>query len=173
MTIAWTVERLGKNHEREHFDCGNDLLNVWLKQRAGQFDRRDLARTFVAVRPGENVVCGYYAVSSHSVRFESLPADEAKGLPHLDVPVMLLGRLAVDNSVQGQGLGGHLLIDVLRRAQHLAEHVGIRAVEVDAIDEAARTFYLRYGFLELQDDPRHLFLPMSVIRKLHLPPMAI
>ncbi len=151
MTIAWTVERLDKHHEREHFDCGNDLLNDWLKQRAGQFDRRDLARTFVAVRPGENVVCGYYAVSSHSVRLESLPADEAKGL----------------------GLGGHLLIDVLRRAQHLAEHVGIRAVEVDAIDEAARTFYLRYGFLELQDDPRHLFLPMSVIRKLHLPPMAI
>ena len=93
-------------------------------------------------------------------------------MPRLDVPVVLLGRLAVDRSVQGQGLGSLLLIDALRRAQHLAEHVGIRAVEVDAIDEAARQFYSRFGFVPLLDDPNHLFLPMPVIRKLGLPPFA-
>jgi GNAT superfamily N-acetyltransferase len=118
------------------------------------------------------VVRGYYAVSSHAVRHEALPADQAKGLPHIDVPVVLLGRQAVDLSEQGRGLGGHLLIDALRRAQHLAQRVGVRAVEVDAIDDAAHKFYLRHGFMALKDDPHHLFLPMTVVRKLRLPPMA-
>ena len=115
------------------------------------------------------MVRGYYAVSSHAVRYEALPEDQAKGLPHLDVPVMLVGRLAVDQSEQGKGLGSLLLIDALRRARHLADHVGVRAVEVDAIDDAARRFYVRHGFIALQDDPRHLFLPIAVVRKLNLP----
>ncbi len=91
---SWTVERLGKRHDRTRFDCGNAVLNEWLKQRAGQFDRRDLARTYVAVRPGEPIVLGYYALSSHTVCYEAFPADEAKKLPHIDLPVVLLGRLA-------------------------------------------------------------------------------
>ncbi|MCI0377710.1 MAG: GNAT family N-acetyltransferase [Gemmataceae bacterium] len=172
MTPAWILERLGKHHDRAPFDCGNDRLNEWLAERAGQFDRRDLARTYVAVRPGEAVVVGYYAVSSHAVRYDALPTDQAKGLPHIDVPVVLLGRFAVDRSEQGKGLGGFLLVDALRRAQHLAEHVGVRAVEVDAIDDAARKFYSGHGFIALKDDPHHLFLPMTVIRKLRLPPLA-
>jgi GNAT superfamily N-acetyltransferase len=93
-----------------------------------------------------------------------------KGLPRLDVPVVLLGRLAVDRTTQGQGLGSLLLIDALRRVQHLAEQVGIRAVEVDAIDDAARQFYLRFGFVSLLDASNHLFLSTQVIRKLELPP---
>ena len=171
MTASWIVERLGKHHDRAQFDCGNARLDEWLTQRAGQFDRRDLARTYVAARPGEQVVLGYYAISSHTVRYDTLPADQAKGLPHMDVPVALLGRLAVDRSEQGKGLGGFLLIDALRRAEHLAAHVGVRAVEVNAIDEPARTFYARRGFIAFKDDPKHLFLPMSVIRKLRLPPL--
>jgi GNAT superfamily N-acetyltransferase len=172
VTASWIVERLGKHHDRGQFDCGHPRLNEWLTQRAGQFDRRDLARTYVAVRPAEQIVLGYYAVSSHAVRYESLPADQAKGLPHIDVPVVLLGRLAVDRSEQGKGLGSHLLIDALRRVAHLAEHVGVRAVEVDAIDDAARRFYARHGFIALKDDPHHLFLPITVVRKLKLPPLA-
>jgi GNAT superfamily N-acetyltransferase len=115
---------------------------------------------------------GYYTISNHRVIHEALPAGEAKGLPRLDVPVVVLGRLAVDLSVQGQGLGSLLLIDGLRRAQHLAEHVGIRAVEVDAIEDAARQFYLGFGFVPLLDHPNHLFLSMQVIRKLGFPPLT-
>ena len=103
------------------------------------------------------------------MRYETLPDAQAKGLPHIDVPVVLLGRLAVDQSEQGKGLGGFLLIDALRRAEHLAEHAGIRAVEVDAIDDAARRFYARHGFIALKDNPQHLFLPLTVIRNLKLP----
>jgi GNAT superfamily N-acetyltransferase len=168
----WTIVRLRSSHDRTAFDCGNPVLDDWLKLRAGQFEKRDLARTYVAKRAGAGIVLGFYAISSHRVTHESLPVEEAKGLPRLDVPVVLLGRLAVDRSVQGQGLGSLLLIDSLRRAQHLAEHVGIRAVEVDAIDDAARRFYLRFGFVPLLDDPNHLFLSIQIVRKLGLPPLA-
>jgi GNAT superfamily N-acetyltransferase len=167
-TSDWLITRLGREHDRSEFDCGHAALNDWLKQQAGQFDQRDLARTFVAVRGGERTVLGYYAISSHGVRRADLPDDQAKGLPRIDVPVVLLGRLAVHQSVQGQGLGSLLLIDALKRSEDLARQVGIRAIEVDAIDEAARAFYLRFGFVSLLDDPLHLYLPMSNVRKLAL-----
>jgi GNAT superfamily N-acetyltransferase len=169
-TPGWSIERLERRHSRDPFDCGQPTLNDWLKLRAGQFDRKDLSRTFVAVRAGDNIVRGYYAVSNHHVRFDALSPPQAKGLPRVDVPVLLLGRLAVDRSVQGSGLGSLLLIDALRRAERLAQHVGIRAVEVDAIDDAAKGFYLKFGFTQLTDDPHHLMLAIDTIRKLPPPP---
>jgi GNAT superfamily N-acetyltransferase len=105
------------------------------------------------------------------VSYEALPVDQAKGLPRIDLPVVLIGRLAVDRRVQGRRLGEFLLIDALRRAEYLAGKLGIRAVEVHAINDEARRFYERYGFLSLLDDPRHLFLPMHIVRKLKLPPL--
>lgn len=168
MDASWIIERLGKHHDRTQFDCGQPVLNRWLQQQASQFEKRDLARTYVAHRDNESVVLGYYALSNHRVSFEALPEDEAKGIPRIDIPVILLGRLAVDQSAQGEGLGTLLLIDALRRVSHIADQVGIRAVEVDAIDESARQFYLKFGFMELRDDPLHLFMSMQVIRKLRL-----
>lgn len=135
---------------------------------AGQFDRRNLARTFVATRAESARVPGYYALSSHRVVYDALPVEESRGLPKLDIPVILLGRLAVDQSVQGQGLGAYLLLDALRRSLAISQEIGIRAVEVDAIDESARKFYLKYGFRPLMDDPHHLFLQMHVVRQLGL-----
>jgi GNAT superfamily N-acetyltransferase len=167
---AWTIGRLDRTHDRSTFDCGQSMLNDWLKNRSSQFDRRDLARTFVATRPDALRVYGYYAVSSHRVVYDALPIEESKGLPRLDVPVVLLGRLAVDRSVQRQGLGALLLVDALRRAAAISEQVGIRAVEVEAIDEIVTEFYLRFGFRPLTDDPRHLLMPMHEIRKLDLSP---
>ena len=138
---AWIIRRLDRTHDRSSFDCGEPTLNDWLKNRANQFDRRDLSRTYVATRPGESRVFGYYAISSHRILHEVLPPQESQRLPRLDVPVVLLGRLAVDQSVQRQGLGSLLLVDVLRRAAAIAEQVGIRAVEVEAIDQTAKEFY--------------------------------
>ena len=111
---------------------------------------------------------GYYALASHRVRFDALPSDQAKGLPKTDMPVILLGRLAVDQVMQGKGLGSFLFMDALRRTLQVSAEIGIRAVEVDALDEAARTFYLQYGFVPLLDDPRHLYLPMRLLKKLEL-----
>ena len=163
---AWEIQPLRGFHERAKFDCGHPSLNEWLQQRAGQWDRKELSRCYVAVRPGGSQVLGYYAISSHHVSFQALPDDQAKGLPNIDIPVVLLGRLAVDLSEQGQGLGRCLLVDALQRAERLASELGVRAVEVEAMDEAAREFYSKFGFVPLADDPRHLVLPMHVIRKL-------
>ena len=167
---TWAILRLDKSHDRTEFDCGQPMLNEWLQDRAGQFDRRDLSRTFVATRTAESLVLGYYAISTHRVIHDVLPPAEAEGLPRLDVPVVLIGRLAVDQSAQGEGLEALLLIDALRRSAQISEQGGIRAVEVDAIDDAAKNFYLKFGFPPLLDDPRHLFLPMHEIRKLKLEP---
>ena len=165
----WEIQKFSRSHDRSGFDCGNAVLNDWLSKRVTQFEQRDLSRTYVAVRPGERQVCGYYALSNHRVSYQALPREQTRGLPRIDIPVILLGRLAVDRTVQGQRLGEFLLIDVLRRSAHLAEQIGIRAIEVDAIDAAAREFYLKYCFVPLRDDRQHLFLPMQTIRKLKLP----
>ena len=97
-----------------------------------------MARTYVAVAGTESQVLGYYAVSNHQVSYEDLPEEEAKGLPNVEIPVVLLGRLAVERSAQGQGLGEHLLFDALRRVSQVSQQIGIRAVEVDAIDDRAQ-----------------------------------
>jgi GNAT superfamily N-acetyltransferase len=165
----WEIKRLDRTQERSAFDCGNAVLNDWLKQRANQWDKKDLSRTYVLLPKGEHTVVGYYALSNHRVSYEALPADQAQGIPRIDVPVVLLGRLAVSQTLQGQGLGALLLVHALRRVSTLAEQVGVRAVEVDAIDEKARNFYLKHGFVSLQDDPNHLCLPMAVVRKLYPP----
>jgi GNAT superfamily N-acetyltransferase len=172
MPAQWLIEPLDRRrHERGSFDCGNNELNNWLVRFAGQYEERDLARTYVATFAGDSRVVGYYSVCSHHVQFECLPQTEAKGLPkHQHVPVVLLGKLAVCKSVQGQGLGAILLFGALRLAEHVSQRIGARAVEVDAIDGAARDFYLKHGFVPLADDPNHLFMAMRFIRKMNLPP---
>jgi predicted GNAT family N-acyltransferase len=124
----------------------------------------------VLVAEGHNAVKGYYALSKHTVVYEALSPEQSQGLPRIDIPVVLIGRLAVDLSAGSLGLGEFLLLDALRRCEYLAQKIGIRAVEVDAMDESAQRFYEKYGFRSLTDDPRHLFLPLQVIRKLKLPP---
>ncbi len=167
---GWKIEHFDKIlHDRSRFDCGNAQLNEWLRERISQFERRDLARTYVLCEEGDTVVLGYYALSNNSVERNNLQKDQAKGLPNIAVPVVLLGRLAVDRSLQGQGLGSLLLLDALSRIESQAGQIGIRAVEVDAIDDSARKFYLKYGFSPLLDDRNHLFLPMQIIRKLKFP----
>ena len=137
----WIIERLGSNHDRSFFLRQPRALR--LAQAESQPVREaGPCSDYVATRRGETVVLGYYAISNLRVSHKALPADQAKGLPRLDVPVVLLGRLAVDGSAKGRGLGSLLLIDALRRAEYLSGQVGIRAVEVDAIDEAARNFYI-------------------------------
>tara|TARA_R110002095_G_scaffold6094_2_gene12729 strand:- start:10 stop:528 length:519 start_codon:yes stop_codon:yes gene_type:complete len=167
---SWGIEPFDKQlHDRTRFNCGIEVLNDWLHTKVSQYEKRGLAKTYVLVDGAEPTIQGYYALSNHSVVFDSLPADQSKGLPRTDIPVVLIGRLAVDSSLQGQGLGEYLLIDALRRCQHLAKEIGIRAVEVDAINENAKRFYMKYGFIPLRDDDHHLFLPMQIIRKLKLP----
>jgi GNAT superfamily N-acetyltransferase len=159
----WSVERLDRSHERAEFSCGKAPLDNFLRALVSQYEKRRLGRTYVAVRPGEKRVVGYYTLAAGAVSFANLPAEGTRKLPRHPVPVVLLARLAVDQSAQGQGLGAFLLTDALRRALSLADQLGVHAVEVDAIDEEARALYQRYGFVPLQDDPLHLYLPLATI----------
>lgn len=165
---AWAVEELRAEHDRSVFSCGHASLDEFLRLYAGRNQKTGVSRTFVAVTPGERIVGGYYSISAGAVAVENLSEEHRRRLPRYPVPVAHLGRLAVDESVQGRGLGSHLLIDALRRIDHAAASIGIHAIEVVAIDSAAKRFYLKYGFTELQDDPHHLFMPLKTVRKLRL-----
>jgi predicted GNAT family N-acyltransferase len=123
-----------------------------------------MGRTYVAVKKNDERVLGYYTIASSAVAFDIVP----ENLPHHPIPVALIGRLAVDKTARRQRLGETLLIHALQSAQRAAKIVGIHAVVVDAFDESARTFYVRYGFNELIDDRLHLYLPMKAIEKLGL-----
>lgn len=112
----------------------------------------------------QKCVAGCYILSSSAVCFEDVPAK----LPRYPIPVVHLGRLAVDKSFQGRRLGELLLMDALRRAQQVSDAIGVFAVEVVAIHEQARRFYEKYGFVSLKDDPNHLYMEMKLIRKLDL-----
>ena len=166
---AWTIEALRKGHDRKSFDCGVPELNEYLRRFARQNEAAGISQHFVALgSPGSHDVYGYYALSAGAVAFDHVPQDLRKRLPRYPVPVAHLGRLAVDRSAAGQGLGEHLLMDALARTLRAADEIGIHAVEVVAINDAARAFYLKYGFHPLKDDRHHLYLPMSTVKKLNL-----
>jgi GNAT superfamily N-acetyltransferase len=164
MSFGFLVEPLMKDHQRSDFDCGIGSLNLFLKNFARQNDDKGLSRTFVAVQSGDVAVHGYYSLSSGSVSFEQVP----EKLPRYPIPTAHIGRLAVDTRSQGMGLGEFLLVDALRRVVSVADELGIYAVELFAINETAKSFYLRYGFTELADDPYHVYLSLKNIRKLNL-----
>lgn len=165
---GWPVEELRGDHERDTFSCGHESLDLYIRRFAGQNGRLGVSRTFVAVEPGSARVVGYYSIAAGSVSFERLTETQRKRLPRYPVPVAHLGRLAVDRNSHGLGLGVFLLMDAFRRITQADRHIGVHAVEVVAIDENARRFYLKYGFTALADDPHHLMLSMSVVRKLLL-----
>jgi predicted N-acetyltransferase YhbS len=156
------IRRLNSDDDRGAFDCGVASLNEWLREKARQQQDKNLSRTFVAtVSDDPRKIAGYYALAATSVETDGMLG---KKLP-LSVGAVLLGRLAVDNSHKGQGLGEHLLMHALDAVSGAAEAIGVQCVIVDAIDDGAAAFYQRYGFVPLTDRPRRLFLPVATIRQ--------
>lgn len=161
----WRIEPLRESHERAEFSCGKSPLDDFLRLRASQYERRRLGRTYVALFPGALTVAGYYTLAAGAIAIANLPPEAAKRLPKHPVPVILLGRLAVDQKARGQGLGKALLRDALRRSLDLSEQLGLFAIEVLAIDADAKKFYTKYGFVPLADNDLHLFLPITTIEE--------
>lgn len=160
------IELFSTTHKSNTFSCGNASLDLYIRQYAGQDLRRRVALVFVACRPGETEIQGYYTLSAASFGKEHLPLQAAKRLPHYPVPAVIVGRLAVDRSNQGQGLGEYLLMDTFSRILAASKHLAIHAIITDAIDEKAKTFYIKYGFTPFIDQPLRLFLPMATLEKL-------
>ncbi len=151
-------------HDVAAFDCGSELLNRWLTRYAGQSERRDAARTFVAAGPGKSVV-GYYTLLAGQLQHEAATAAVRRGQSqHFPIPIALLARLAVDSNHQGKGLGAELLADALSRVQLASAQVAVRAVVVHAVDEEAAGFYERFGFRALTSTPRTLMVTLSDLR---------
>ena len=162
--MGWREEAIGRQHDRKNFDCGSPALNEYLDRYARQNHKSGGAKTFVAVSPAApSRVLGYYSISPGSIEFARVPDGLTKKLGRYDVPVFRLGRLAVDRSVQGQGLGGDLLLAAGERALAVAAEVGGVALAIDAKDERAARWYQRFGTLTLLDDPLKLILPLEVI----------
>jgi GNAT superfamily N-acetyltransferase len=151
-------------HDVAAFDCGNEVLNRWLTRYAGQSERRDAARTFVAVG-ARGAVLGYYTLLAGQLSHENATASVRKGQSrHFPIPIALLARLAVDRNHQGEGLGAALLRDALARVKLASAHVAVRAVVVHAIDDRAADFYERFGFRALTATPRTLMVTLSDLR---------
>jgi len=151
---------LTAEHDLSAFDCGEPLLNDWLRHRALKNESR-FSRTYV-VCEGERVV-GYYCISAGAVERAAAPGRLRRNAPDA-IPVSVIGRLAVSRAHAGKGLGADLLSDALRRIALASRSIGIGAVMAHAKDEAARRFYLRCAeFIEYPEDSRTLFLPIETV----------
>lgn len=162
------VELLQAHHDRKDFDCGKEPLNLFLQRQARQNADRNVGATHVVVeRAGDSKILGYYTLVTRTVESEIVPG---KKLPSGPVGVVLLGRLEVDTSAQGQGIGKRMLLRAMKQTEEASRSIGIYALVIDALDADARQWYLSldWGFAALTDSEDHLFLPVETIRSLGL-----
>ncbi len=163
--MSVVIEPLGGRHDRSAFSCGQPDLDDWFQRRAGQDERRNVARVFVAVDSDLGVV-GFYSLSSFKLEIDDLPEPVARKLPRYDgVPAALIGRLARDSRVRGKGIGELLLADAVRRILGAAQSLAVFAILVDAKDEHAAAFYEGFGFQRFPLNRNKLFLLISSAAK--------
>jgi predicted N-acetyltransferase YhbS len=137
--------------------CAIPTLNSYLLERAGQDVKNDYVRLVVATKEGGNEVLGYYTLSNAGVRLENIPEQLRKKLPkYPSVPAILLGRLAVDKTTQGQGLGSKLVADAIFRG--LSNFSAWAIMVVEAKDDNACSFYKKFQYSPLLDNPKHLYV---------------
>jgi len=155
-----SIEPLGK-HDRAAFSCGVPSLDDWFRHRAGQDEKRNVARVFVAIDDARRIA-GFYSLSSFTITIADVPPEQAKRLPRYDaIPAALIGRLARDQNARGEGVGGLLLADALRRVIGASGTLAVFAIVVDAIDERAAEFYRQFGCAPFPSRPLRLFMPVS------------
>ena len=159
MTLSAPVP-LTASHDLADFDCGEPVLNDWLKQRALKNESR-FSRTYVVC--DDNRVVAYFCISAGAGEREAAPGKVRRNAPDM-IPISVIGRLAVSKTHAGRGLGADILSDALRRIAVASQSIGIGAVLVQAKDEKAKRFYLACAeFVEYPADSRTLFLPIDTV----------
>jgi len=158
-----TIALLGESHDRKAFDCGVAALNEFLQKTALQHRNKGLSNTFVLtdeVKPKS--ILGFFTLSFLEVEITAIPKEYSRQLPKQSrLPAAKLARLAVDKICQGKGYGDILVADAIKRIMNTAnDSGGITGLFVDAKDENAVRFYLRFGFIPLHDAPLKLFIPL-------------
>jgi GNAT superfamily N-acetyltransferase len=149
---------LSAYHILDEFDCGIPAMNDWLRRRALPNESSGASRSFVVCQGA--MVVGFYALATGAVRRENAPGMIRRAMPE-PIPVMVLGRLAVDLNWQKQGIGTGLLKDALLRTLTVSKQAGIRALVVHALSEDAKHFYLLHGFKESPLQPMTLMLSLA------------
>ena len=155
---------LAAEHQIDGFDCGKPKLTDWLKAHALDNEGRS-SRTYVVVAntgPQAGDVIGYYTLATGGVTRSDMPRKIRHDLPN-PVPVMMLGRLAVDERHQKNGIGPAMLCEAMQRTLEISQAAGVRALMVHAIDDEAVTFYLQYGFVLFPADSGTMFLPIETL----------
>lgn len=145
-------------HVKDEFDCGEAVLNDWLKKRALKNESSGASRTFVVCQV--NKVVGFYVLATGSVMHQHAPSKVRRNMPE-PIPVMILGRLAVSKDVQSVGLGRGLLRDAILRTLGVSKQAGIKALLVHALSDAANKFYRQCGFIESPLDPMVLMITLK------------
>ena len=151
-------EPLSEAHRVEGFSCGVQALDEWLARRAWNNQQTGVSRTYVVAANGQ--VAGYYCLASGAMALNEAPGGIRRNVPD-PIPMAILGRLAVDRSWQGRGLGTALLRDAVERTQAASVLIGIRGLLVHALSPAAAAFYARYGFVASPTDPLTLVLSLK------------
>jgi GNAT superfamily N-acetyltransferase len=151
-------ERLSVDHDLAQFNCGEPSLDHWLRSRALQNEKSGASRTYVVCANG--CVVGYYALAAGAVAHTEATSRAKRNMPD-PVPVILIGRLAIDSRFQGRGIGADLLRDAVLRVVQAAEIAGIRAILVNAISADAKKFYEKYGFIASPVNPQTLMITLT------------
>lgn len=159
--LEFLTELLGSAHVLDNFDSGEVETDEWLRSHALRTQQQGSARTRILRHPDSQRVLGFYAVAPHDTHREDLPGGAAGGLSI--VPGYLIAQLAVDRSLQGQGVGAELLLDAMQTIVIAAEAAGGRLVVVDALHEEVLVFYQRFGFIRIGNTLR-LYMKISRIR---------
>jgi len=163
----YLTELLNSTHNRKEFSCGKITLDNYIYFQANQDVKRNLSACFVWNDYQTNRIKGYYTLSNNSIPLDIISENVRKKIPpaYSSIPTTLLGRLAIDSLYQGQNAGKLLLIDALKRSYELSKSLGSFAVIVNPLDDTARTFYNKFGFISLIDSQK-MFLPMNTIKQL-------
>jgi GNAT superfamily N-acetyltransferase len=159
----WSSEALRDQHEVSQFSCGNAGLDRWLREQALRAQRAGVSRTTVWVTPGEQRVVAYHAIAPTQFARVDLPSRSLSAGYSL-IPGFLIGRLALDRSLRGKGLGTQLLLDALERVLDAADIAGGRLIAVDAVDADAERFYVHHGFQPIHDSAR-LVMKLATARE--------
>jgi GNAT superfamily N-acetyltransferase len=164
MVTAWHEEPISKKHERDAFDCGEEALDEFLRRHARKSHDLGGAKTYLAIDDGDNkTILGFYSVSPASVEYARTPEIVKRGLARHDVPGFRLARLAVDRKLQGQGIGGQLLLAAGRRCLLAAAEVGGVMLVIDAKNDRVAKWYASYGAVPLLDAPLTLLLALATV----------
>jgi GNAT superfamily N-acetyltransferase len=163
MTV-FNIEKLARHHAVDDFDCGEDALNRFLSRFAYASQQASASITYVGL--ADDRVIGFYTLVVSEVSYDDAPERLKKGLARHPVPLMLLARLAVSQTWQGQGAGAGLLKDAMCRTLQAAEIAGIRALAAHAKNDVARAFYEHFGFIPSPTDPLHLFVLIKDLRQM-------